>query len=384
MLGNHYDQFGNGQVGYSIIIAGGTRLVYSGMNKPTQAIYNEALMSLDIYPVVPAVSIDIFSGEQTVKDLSECFVSTDSLPISYSIENVSNPDLVNASLSGTLLTLTATQAIGSAKVKIKAMVDSSYAFCEFIVKVKDPSVTELINADFELFPPPGWTNNGWSKGTAGSNGACARVSYHPAGTRTLTSQVVTLPTDQTATLSFDWKNNDITKISGHDSTFCELSSDNGTSWTKLAVLSAPSYQTSFVHVNKTLEGYKGQAIQLRWRYKTDAANQAFGAGLDEVQLYFTGVSIDEENSPSASELLQNYPNPFNPSTVISFNNKLAGHVKLTVLNDKGEVVTQLLNTNLTAGSHRFNFNGAGLNSGLYFYHLETPSATVTKKMLLLK
>jgi len=384
MLGNRYDLFGNGQVGYSIIIAGGNRLVYSGLNKPTQATFNAALMSLDIYPVAPVVNIDLFSGSQIVKDLNECFVSTDSLPINYSIESVSNSDLVNASLSGTILTVTAAQAIGTANVKIKAMVDSSYAFSEFIVKVKDPAVTELINADFELFPPVGWTNNGWSKGTTGSNGACAKVSYHPAGTRTLTSPVVTLPADQTATLSFDWKNNDITKIVGHDSTFCEITKDNGTTWTKLALLSAPSYQTSFSHVNKTLEGYKGQAIQLRWRYKSDAANQAFGAGLDEVQLYFTGVSIDAENCAAACELMQNYPNPFNPESTIDFTISKDAAVNLSIYNAKGEIVKTMVNSTVPAGYHSVKFNAAGLNSGVYFYKLTTPANSLMKKMLLVK
>jgi len=96
------------------------------------------------------------------------------------------------------------------------------------------------------------------------------------------------------------------------------------------------------------------------------------------------VGIEAGLKPAASSLSQNYPNPFNPTTTINFTNKFDGAVKLTVMNAKGESVATLVNSNLTAGSHSVNFDGAKLNSGLYFYKLETADATITQKMLLVK
>lgn len=110
-----------------------------------------------------------------------------------------------------------------------------------------------------------------------------------------------------------------------------------------------------------------------------------GAGI--IKVYeASGVSIDNEDNgiKNSCELFQNYPNPFNPRTTISFYNKMAGNVKLTVLNAKGETVATLINGSVTAGNHQADFNGATLNSGVYFYKLETPTATLTKKMLLVK
>lgn len=106
--------------------------------------------------------------------------------------------------------------------------------------------------------------------------------------------------------------------------------------------------------------------------------------MDDVTFFSSNTAI--ENSPLVSETLlkQNYPNPFNPATTISFYNNLPSNVKLTVLNAKGEIVSQLVNAKLAAGNHHYNFNGAALNSGLYFYKLETPDAVITKKMLLVK
>lgn len=83
-------------------------------------------------------------------------------------------------------------------------------------------------------------------------------------------------------------------------------------------------------------------------------------------------------------LNQNYPNPFNPTTVISYDLRKAGEVKLQVFNSIGQKVATLVNNAQTAGFHKITFNASGLNSGLYFYKLVTSDFTQTKKMMLIK
>jgi len=97
-----------------------------------------------------------------------------------------------------------------------------------------------------------------------------------------------------------------------------------------------------------------------------------------------GIAETAEMLPGSSELKQNYPNPFNPSTTISFYNNMSGKVKLTVLNAKGETVATLINNQISAGNHQAIFDGSSLNSGVYFYRLETPTKTIVKKMLMVK
>lgn len=97
-----------------------------------------------------------------------------------------------------------------------------------------------------------------------------------------------------------------------------------------------------------------------------------------------GIEEETEIMPGKSDLSQNYPNPFNPTTAIRFYNNMTGHVKLTVMNSKGEQVATLVNSRITAGNHNIKFDGSCYNSGVYFYKLETPTATITKKMLLVK
>ena len=85
-----------------------------------------------------------------------------------------------------------------------------------------------------------------------------------------------------------------------------------------------------------------------------------------------------------TELLQNHPNPFNPSTQISFVLAKAGMVNVSVYNALGQKVTELVNGNMTAGTHNVQFNASNLSSGFYFYRLEAADYTQTMKMLLIK
>ena len=83
-------------------------------------------------------------------------------------------------------------------------------------------------------------------------------------------------------------------------------------------------------------------------------------------------------------LRQNYPNPFNPSTRINYSVKESGLVKLSVYNLLGEVVSVLVNQNQEAGSYDVKFDASNIQSGVYFYKLESGNQVETKKMMLIK
>ena len=50
----------------------------------------------------------------------------------------------------------------------------------------------------------------------------------------------------------------------------------------------------------------------------------------------------------------------------------------------GRKITELLDTELSAGNHTISFNASKLSSGLYIYTLEVNNLKISKKMLLLK
>ena len=93
--------------------------------------------------------------------------------------------------------------------------------------------------------------------------------------------------------------------------------------------------------------------------------------------------------PDVYSLHQNYPNPFNPSTTITFTLAANANVTLRVFDVLGQEVMTLINQDLTAGIHTYDFDAAGFNSGVYFYRIEAngidgTNFTNVKKMILLK
>lgn len=108
------------------------------------------------------------------------------------------------------------------------------------------------------------------------------------------------------------------------------------------------------------------------------------------------VSVNDKGSniPEQFALYQNYPNPFNPSTTIKFSLPVSSNVKLQVYNLLGEVVKEIVNSNLPAGLHSFTWNADNsknikVTSGIYFYRLTADGTDGSKysevrKMILLK
>jgi len=78
------------------------------------------------------------------------------------------------------------------------------------------------------------------------------------------------------------------------------------------------------------------------------------------------------------------PNPFNPTTTISFALPEASHVKLTVFDLQGRVVTELVNGMRDAGVHEVTLDAGDLSSGLYFYRINAGDFSSVRKMILMK
>ena len=88
--------------------------------------------------------------------------------------------------------------------------------------------------------------------------------------------------------------------------------------------------------------------------------------------------------PLQFSLEQNYPNPFNPSTTIEYTIPQNGFVSLKVFNVLGKEVATLVNGQNDAGNHKVEFDATSLNSGVYFYRIESRNFVETKKLVLLK
>ncbi len=95
-------------------------------------------------------------------------------------------------------------------------------------------------------------------------------------------------------------------------------------------------------------------------------------------------------TPLGSPVLHpNSPNPFNPQTRIAFDLAVPGQTRLSIFDLRGMVVRRLLGDFLAAGRHTVvwdgrNQDGRQVSSGVYLYILTTPTATLERKMLLVR
>ena len=184
----------------------------------------------------------------------------------------------------------------------------------------DPAISTFPYAEgFEgtSFPPYGYSTYGdklWLSGSEAHSGLkAARIIYSPAGTGNLQMPSVILPAAPNYRIKFWWKDDDIAarpsgsgdgiEIALHDTTYFEISTNGGTSWTVLSFLAAASSQTSYSEVIQNLTSYAGQTVSFRWRDVSDGTFSAYGTGLDDIAI---------EQIPSVLD-----PTPFTATTINS-------------------------------------------------------------------
>lgn len=90
------------------------------------------------------------------------------------------------------------------------------------------------------------------------------------------------------------------------------------------------------------------------------------------------------NIPKEYSLSQNFPNPFNPITKINFALPKDGYVKISVYDVLGREINTLVNEVKIAGYYSVDFDATKLNSGVYFYKIESGTFSDIKRMILVK
>ncbi len=103
----------------------------------------------------------------------------------------------------------------------------------------------------------------------------------------------------------------------------------------------------------------------------------------DTSFYLTSV-LNEENKVNKFTLMQNYPNPFNSSTIINYSLPSETFIRLTLYNNLGEEIKELVREEQTAGFYEYKFISEELPSGIYIYRLTAGTFTDTKKLILLK
>jgi hypothetical protein len=110
-----------------------------------------------------------------------------------------------------------------------------------------------------------------------------------------------------------------------------------------------------------------------------------------IAVYNPNVIASQKTIAKDFSLYQNYPNPFNPTTTIQYSIPSAGNVKLDIYDMTGKNIRSLYRGYQTTGTHKFDFDGSSLSSGIYFYEISYSSDNPSdnklyeaKKMILVK
>ncbi|MFH1008215.1 MAG: carboxypeptidase-like regulatory domain-containing protein [Candidatus Latescibacterota bacterium] len=149
-------------------------------------------------------------------------------------------------------------------------------------------------------------------------------------------------------------------------------------------------------ISGTVTDTRGQAVvgaQVTFAEESDPSRR-FSSLTDADGRYVVGlteVAVEEETEESAVPgdfaLCQNFPNPFNPSTVIPFQMREAGPVRLVIYNTLGQHICTLVDGVQMAGSHRAMWDGhddagVGVGAGVYVVRMEAGPLVQSIKMLL--
>jgi hypothetical protein len=78
------------------------------------------------------------------------------------------------------------------------------------------------------------------------------------------------------------------------------------------------------------------------------------------------------------------PSPANPKTAISIQLSALSFVNLSVYDITGRKVSELVNGTMSAGEHTVSWNASGNASGVYLVRLQTPTESVTQKVVAVK
>jgi hypothetical protein len=97
----------------------------------------------------------------------------------------------------------------------------------------------------------------------------------------------------------------------------------------------------------------------------------------------------KENLDEIMSLGSNYPNPFRSQTSIDYNIKKPGRVRIDIFNLNGQLVRNLVDSDLIPGNYTSEWdgtddNGTNLNNGFFIYRMSMGGQTVSERMIMLK
>lgn len=151
----------------------------------------------------------------------------------------------------------------------------------------------------------------------------------------------------------------------------------------------PGVDTTFTTSDSTGVFSVGNIQSLARYTLTGSVTNGFDTTASGNSISFIAASMitvvkQQSSEPNTFSLYQNFPNPFNPSTTISYQIPVTGHVTLIAYDVLGREVARLIDGLKKPGKYEIKFDGTKLSSGIYLCALREGSLFQTNKLILLK
>lgn len=146
-------------------------------------------------------------------------------------------------------------------------------------------------------------------------------------------------------------------------------------------------QGNYYISNVPSDSYTISAVKMGYASSTQ---DVYLVGNDYMNMsLMASTANDDSVLPVLAGKVSNYPNPFNPNTTISLALAKDSNVTVRIYNVKGQVIRNLLNGKVKAGSHILQWNGnddngSPVSSGIYLVKLQGEGFASNRKMTLMK
>jgi flagellar hook assembly protein FlgD len=98
----------------------------------------------------------------------------------------------------------------------------------------------------------------------------------------------------------------------------------------------------------------------------------------------TTTGVNAINYTDGFSLLQNVPNPFSKTTSIDYAIPAEQQVTITLYDESGRLIRELVNGTQAAGNHSVSFEQDNLQAGVYLYQMKAGEFVKTRRMLILE
>ena len=174
-------------------------------------------------------------------------------------------------------------------------------------------------------------------------------------------------------IRYQWANMDPMRVAGYDTTYFEVSTNGGQTWSTLDYLS-PQSPTDYIERTHSLDAYAGNNFFFRFRYRTTNNSNSHSVFLDDIRIEEGTVGIPETTSGDDFAV---FPNPSQGRFTVQLNQKPVLPVTVTIYDPLGKTV---LKKEISTSCEEI--DASTLGAGVYILNLGSGNLKYQQKLII--